>query len=102
GAARSGIAAAELLAKRGAAVTVSDARPSIAEDARQRLTAAGVGVELGGHVAATFDRADLIVTSPGVPPDLSVVADARAAGVPVIGEVELSFRWLKGRVIAVT
>jgi len=102
GAARSGIAAAELLAKRGAMVTLSDARPSVAEDARRRLTAAGVGLELGGHVAGTFDRADLIVMSPGVPPELPVVAHAKAAGVPVIGEVELASRWLKGRVIAVT
>jgi UDP-N-acetylmuramoylalanine--D-glutamate ligase len=59
-------------------------------------------LELGGHVAGTFDRADLIVLSPGVPPELPVVARARAAGVPVIAEVELAFRWLKGRVIAVT
>jgi UDP-N-acetylmuramoylalanine--D-glutamate ligase len=59
-------------------------------------------LELGGHVAGTFDRADLIVLSPGVPPELPVVARARAAGVSVIGEVELAFRWLKGRVIAVT
>jgi len=102
GAARSGMAAAELLARRGATVTLSDARPSIAEEARQRLTAVGVSLELGGHVAGTFDRADLIVMSPGVPPELPVVARARAAGVATIGEVELAFRWLKGRVVAVT
>ena len=102
GAARSGIAAAELLARRGATVTLSDARSSIEEDARQRLTAAGVELELGGHVASTFERADLIVMSPGVPPELPAVARARAAGVQVIGEIELAFRWLAGRVIAVT
>jgi len=102
GAARSGIAAAELLARRGATVTLSDARPSIAEEAGQRLAAAGVSLELGGHVAGTFDGADLIVMSPGVPPELPVVARARAAGIATIGEVELAFRWLKGRVIAVT
>ena len=40
--------------------------------------------------------------SPGVPPELPAVAAARAQGVPVIGEVELASRWLRGRVIAIT
>lgn len=102
GAARSGVAAAELLARRGARVTLSDARASIAEDDRRRLTEAGAAIELGGHGVRTFADADLIVMSPGVPPELPVVASASAAGIPVIGEVELAFRWLKGRVIAIT
>ncbi|MFN7982305.1 MAG: UDP-N-acetylmuramoyl-L-alanine--D-glutamate ligase [Vicinamibacterales bacterium] len=102
GAARSGVAAAELLATRGARVTLSDARPSIADADRIRLEQAGVALEVGGHGATTFSEADLIVTSPGVPPELPVLVDARAAGIPVIGEVELAFRWLKGRVIAIT
>ena len=42
------------------------------------------------------------MTSPGVPPELAELQDARAAGVPVIGELELAWRWLKGRVIAIT
>ena len=102
GAARSGIAAAVLLASRGAAVTLSDARPMLADADRERLAASGVALELGGHERATFSGADLIVTSPGVPPELAELAAARAAGVPVIGEVELAFRWLAGRVIAIT
>ena len=67
-----------------------------------RLMQAGVALEVGAHGARTFADADLIVTSPGVPPELQVLVDARAAGIPVIGEVELAFRWLKGRVIAIT
>ena len=100
GAARSGLAAAELLAARGARVTLSDTRPQIAEaDAlRQR----GVTLELGGHETATFVNADLVVLSPGVPPEQPAVAAARAHGVPVIGEIELASQWLKGRVIAIT
>ncbi|MEQ1730376.1 MAG: UDP-N-acetylmuramoyl-L-alanine--D-glutamate ligase [Vicinamibacterales bacterium] len=102
GAARSGMAAAELLARRGGRVTLSDARPELAEPDASRLKAAGVALELGGHTDGTFTGADLIVMSPGVPPEIGVVAAAKAAGVPVIGEVELAFRWLKGRVIAIT
>ena len=66
------------------------------------LLHAGIEVELGGHSAATFDSADLVVTSPGVPPDEPGLVSARTRGVEVIGEVELASRWLRGRVIAVT
>jgi len=100
GAARSGIAAAELLAKRGARVTVSDTRTD-ASDA-EPLRQLGVTLELGGHRAETFAGADLIVMSPGVPPEQPVVANARKAGVPVIGELELASRWLRGRIVAIT
>jgi UDP-N-acetylmuramoylalanine--D-glutamate ligase len=100
GAARSGIAAARLLAGRGARVTLSDVRASVPEAAP--LRALGVLLELGGHEAETFAAADLVVLSPGVPPEQPAVAAARARGVPVIGEVELASRWLLGRVIAIT
>ena len=100
GAARSGVAAAELLVSRGARVTLSDARTEIAEAARLRK--AGVTLDLGGHSPEVFAAADLIVLSPGVPAEMPLVEDARQRGVPVIGELELAWRWLKGRVIAIT
>ena len=100
GAARSGLAAAKLLAARGAYVTLSETRAEVPEAAG--LRAAGVAVELGGHQTETFTSADLVVLSPGVPPDQPAVRAARARGVTVIGEVELASRWLRGRVIAIT
>jgi UDP-N-acetylmuramoylalanine--D-glutamate ligase len=100
GAARSGIAAAELLARRGAHVTLSEARPEAPET--EPLRALGVRLELGGHQVETFTRADLVVLSPGVPPEQPVVQAARDRGVPVIAEIELAYRWLQGRVIAIT
>lgn len=105
GAARSGLAAAAFLAGRGAKVTVSDRRADLGGDEgdpTSRLRTAGVAFELGGHQTETFVGADLIVLSPGVPPDLPVVAEARAHGVPVLGEVEFASRFLPGRVIAIT
>ncbi len=100
GAARSGIAAAELLVRRGASVILSDMRPSIPEEARLRET--GVHLELGQHSLETFAAADLIVLSPGVPPGQPAIAHARQAGVPVMGELELASHWLRGRIVAIT
>jgi UDP-N-acetylmuramoylalanine--D-glutamate ligase len=100
GAARSGLAAAELLAARGAHVVLSDVRREVPE--AEPLEGRGVRLELGGHVTATFAEADLVVVSPGVPAQAPALAAARAGGVPVIGELELASRWLLGRLIAIT
>ena len=100
GAARSGLAAAELLARRGARVTLSEASADVPEIAT--LRALGVQLELGGHTRETFTNADLVVLSPGVPPEQEFVQAAREAGVSVIAEIELASRWLRGRVIAIT
>jgi UDP-N-acetylmuramoylalanine--D-glutamate ligase len=100
GAARSGVAAAHLLASRGARVTLTDRKPHIAAEAE--LRAAGVALELGGHHAQSFESASLIVMSPGVPIDLPEVMRARACGVPIIGELELASRWLRGPIVAIT
>src|SRR5262245_16614409 len=100
GAARSGLAAAKLLAARGARVTLSDARSNVPE--AESLRGLGIVLELGGHVIDTFTTADLVVLSPGVAPEQVAVAAAKERGVPVIGELELAFRWLRGRVIAIT
>ena len=100
GAARSGLAAAELLRTRGARVTLSESRASFAE--AEALAASGVQVETGGHQPATLAGADLVVVSPGVPIEQPAFAAARERGVEIIGELELAWRWLKGRVIAIT
>ena len=100
GAARSGIAAAELLLARGAAVTLTEARDTF--DEADRLERAGVTLELGGHRPGTLASADLIVASPGVLLEQPVFEAARAGGVEIIGELELAWRWIRGRVIAIT
>lgn len=103
GAARSGVAAALLLAARGARVTLSDVRKELDDQSVEpALRRAAVTLELGGHRTETLTGADLIVLSPGVPPEQSQVAAARRSGVPVVGEVELASRWLSGRIVAIT
>ena len=67
GAARSGVAAAELLVRRGARVTLTEQADTVAE--AQRLSAAGVALEAGGHRRETVVDADMVVLSPGVPLD---------------------------------
>jgi len=100
GAARSGIAAAELLARRGARVILADRKPELPD--ASRLRELGVETELGPHNPKTFTAADLIVLSPGVPLRQPVLVRARRARVPIIGEVELASRMLRGRIIAIT
>jgi UDP-N-acetylmuramoylalanine--D-glutamate ligase len=103
GLARSGIAAAEFLAGRGTPVVAVDvkAEAALPEEAL-KLRARGVRLELGPHRAETFADASMVVVSPGVPWDLPELSAARANGVPVIAEIELAFRHLRGRVAAVT
>src|SRR6187549_2180844 len=100
GAGRSGLAAAALLASRGARVTLADSATTI--EGADRMRALGVSLELGPHRPEQFTSAELLVLSPGVPPTQPAIQAARAAGIPVIGEIELASRWLTGRVIAIT
>lgn len=100
GAARSGLAAVDLLAERGAQVTLADQAAYL--EVADGLRARGIRVELGPHAPDQFSAADLVVLSPGVPADLEPIVRARRAGVPVIGELELASRWLRGRIVAIT
>lgn len=101
GLARSGVAAARLLASLGAKVTANDAKEDL-EKAVSEIDNAAVKVVGGGHPEALFLNADLVVLSPGVPTDLPAVQATRRAGVKIISEVELAGWFLKGRMIGVT
>jgi len=100
---RSAVGAAKLLLARGARPFVSDSNDGPSLDAhRTALDALGVAYECGGHTLRRFEEADLVVLSPGVPPAIAPVAQARARGVPVLGELELAWRFCQSRVLAVT
>ncbi len=94
GLARSGVAAARLAASRGARVRATDRRVATELGPLAGLEEAGVELALGGHDAADFTRADLVVVSPGVPLALPEIGEARRQGVPVVAEVELAWRLL--------
>ncbi len=99
----SGAAAARFLAGRGGAVTVADARKEDAfGDVLPPLRKLGVRAVLGGHPASLFDGVDAVVLSPGVPHTLPEIERVRAAGAPVVGEIELASRFIDAPVVAVS
>jgi UDP-N-acetylmuramoylalanine--D-glutamate ligase len=98
----SGLAAARLLASRGAKVTVNDTRSASELGARaDEARALGVSLDLGGHSAERLAQNELIVVSPGVP-RLSELRAAEAAGVRVVSEIELAAWFVKGTVVGIT
>ncbi len=103
---RSGRSVAELLARDGHRVYASDADAGDGGGARAAaaaLAAHGVDAQTGGHDLARVAGSALVVASPGVPPAAAPLAAARAAGVPVVGEVEVALHYLTGlRYVAVT
>ncbi|MFN2454198.1 MAG: UDP-N-acetylmuramoyl-L-alanine--D-glutamate ligase [Pyrinomonadaceae bacterium] len=103
GAARSGIASAIFLAKRGAKVALNDRKPleEWSNDARG-LQVLGVGLVAGDAPSWLLDQLDLVVLSPGVPTKSIPARYAERAGAEVIGEVELASRFLRGRIIGIT
>lgn len=99
GLARSGQAAARLLAGRGERVIGVD---SAAPDGVAGLEAHGVEVLLNGDGVEAVERARCVVKSPGVPSDAPAIVAARERGLPIIGELELGWRLLPNRFLAVT
>jgi UDP-N-acetylmuramoylalanine--D-glutamate ligase len=103
GLARTGVATALFCAARGARVTATDSRSETEiGEAIARLKNAQVALELGAHHEKTFLEQDLIVPSPGVAADEPHLQAARAKGVTIWSEIELAYRFLKGRLIGIT
>ena len=94
GLALTGVAVAKFCARRGARVIVTDGKPAEKlADQMKLLDGVPVTWELGGHNLSSFTSADLVVMSPGVP-TLPEMTAARAAGIEVIAEIELAYRFL--------
>jgi len=103
GLARTGVATALFCASRGAAVTATDARTESEIGAEiAKLRQAGVALELGGHQEKTFLAQELIIPSPGVPADAPLLEAARGKRITIWSEIELAYRFLKGKLIGIT
>ena len=98
-----GLAVARFLKNREAAVTVTDVAPQSDLGSKVKdLKEEGISLDLGGHQSETFENADLIVMSPGVPHTIAPAVMARERGIPVIGEIELASKFIRPPVVAVT
>jgi len=103
GAGKSGIASAKFLAKRGAIVALHDKKPleNWTEEARS-LKSENIGLIDGNIPSFILDQIDLVVLSPGVPTGTIPARYVDRKDGEVIGEVELAYRFLKGRIVGIT
>jgi UDP-N-acetylmuramoylalanine--D-glutamate ligase len=104
GAGRSGVASARFLAERGATVALHDQKPveQWSDEARALKESAGVGLIGGPLPSWLLDQIDLVVISPGVPTGTVPARYVDRKDGEVIGEVELAYRFLKGRIVGIT
>jgi UDP-N-acetylmuramoylalanine--D-glutamate ligase len=93
GLARSGVAAARMLRAHGEVLAADSGRPEAPADLDAALESDGLDL---------LERAACVVKSPGVPNEAPVIVRARERGVPVLGELELAWRLLANRFVAVT
>lgn len=102
GAGSTGCGLARFFRSRGAQVALSDNRSIERLGNLDELKQSGVQLDLGGHTLGLFTAADLVVTSPGVPLDIPVLAACQKQGVLMLGEVEIAWRELAGSMIGIT
>ncbi len=103
GLAKSGVTAAALLHKLGAFVTVNDRKPFSENPEAQGLLEQGIKVICGEHPVELLDEGfELIVKNPGIPYENPIIQSAIDQGIPVITEVELSFKISEAPFIGIT
>lgn len=100
---RTGLATSNFLIAKGKSVTVTDIKTEHElEDIIAKLNPA-VKVIAGNQSPEILDSGfDLVVLSPGVPATIPLILEAKKQNVPVIAEIELAFRYMKGHIIGIT
>lgn len=101
GTGKSGKASAILASALGARVFVSDIKNEIPAETAEAFREHGVSFETGGHSEAVWDS-DLLILSSGVSPDSLSVRGARERNIPLMGELDLVYPFLRGKIIGVT
>src|SRR5690348_5421478 len=104
GAGKSGIASAKFLAERGAVVALHDKKEvgNWTDTARSLKESHTVGLLSGEIPSWLLDQIDLVVISPGVPTNTIPARYVDRKDGEVIGEVELAYRFLRGRIVGIT
>lgn len=94
GLSKSGIAAAKFAKKHGAVVYLTEGKDVTPENLCKvdELKNLGINVEYGAHSDEFINNADLVVTSPGIPPHSEIIQRIRKQNIPVISELELAYR----------
>ncbi len=99
----SGMAAARFAKNKGAIVTVTDiAEEDALKTYLPEIRKMGAKIELGRHEIETFENADLIILSPGVPHTILPLEKAREKGVPIMGELEFASRYIREPIVAIS
>ncbi|MCZ8536395.1 UDP-N-acetylmuramoyl-L-alanine--D-glutamate ligase [Paenisporosarcina quisquiliarum] len=103
GLAKSGVAAAELLHKLGAFVTVNDAKPFEESPDAQNLLSKGITVICGRHPEDLLDEGfEYVIKNPGIPYRNPIISDAISRGIPVWTEIELAYLISEAPFIGIT
>mgnify|MGYP000473912578 CR=1 FL=1 len=101
GGGESGLGAALLAKKQGYTVWLSDGG-TLKEEYRQKLEAAGIPFEEGGHTLEAMTQSDIVVKSPGIPSEAAILQALKQQGKEIISEVEWAYRHCQGTIIAIT
>lgn len=103
GLARTGIETARFLVRQGAEVHVSDCKEEAElRGAVEALSRPGIRFYLGGEERQWLDGMDLLIPSPGVPPENPLLQEASRRGVEILSEIELAYRFLRVPIVAIT
>ncbi len=101
GGGESGTGAALLAKAKGFDVFVSDSG-QLKDKYRKDLVQASIAFEEGQHTEEQILNANLVIKSPGIPDKAEIVKKVKSKKVSVIDEIEFAFRYLRGKVIAIT
>jgi UDP-N-acetylmuramoylalanine--D-glutamate ligase len=101
GAGESGTGAALLAKVKGFDVFVSE-QGQIKDKYKAELEQNGIEFEEGQHTESRILIASLIIKSPGIPDKADIIKSVKAHHIPIIDEIEFAFRFLQGKIIAIT
>ncbi|MBO5881340.1 MAG: UDP-N-acetylmuramoyl-L-alanine--D-glutamate ligase, partial [Paraprevotella sp.] len=101
GAAESGVGAAVLAQKKGFDVFVSD-MGKVKQRYAEMLDNYGIAWEDGHHTETLILNADEVIKSPGIPDEAPMIKKIKAAGIPIISEIEFAGRYTQAKMVCIT
>lgn len=102
GLATSGTATAKLLLEHNVTVRVNDGKAKENERSVKELQSLGAEVIVGSHPFSVLEGVTIIVKNPGIPYEHPLVQEAEKRKIPIITEIELAGRLVKGPIIGIT